>query len=223
MRAHGESSSSWNDYTQTAVGLDLVALIRELNAGPAVLVGHSYSAGSVIWTAAHAPLLVAGIASMAGFIRDKPVGLMARSASMLMARSASAWSLHYNYAHRTTKPADLPAWRKGLVEMLGEPSRKKAFATMVLGSTREGERWAPAVNCPVLVIMGKKDPDFRDPTNEAALQGRLLSAEVVLIEGAGHYPHSEFPDRVAAALLPFLHMTLSTQLDAYQPPRKSPL
>jgi pimeloyl-ACP methyl ester carboxylesterase len=26
----------------------------------------------------------------------------------------------------------------------------------------------------------------------------------VMIDGAGHYPHTQFPDQVAAALLPFL-------------------
>ena len=26
----------------------------------------------------------------------------------------------------------------------------------------------------------------------------------MMIDGAGHYPHTQFPDRVAAAMLPFL-------------------
>jgi pimeloyl-ACP methyl ester carboxylesterase len=27
---------------------------------------------------------------------------------------------------------------------------------------------------------------------------------VAMIEGAGHYPHTQFPDQVVAAILPFL-------------------
>src|SRR5436853_3965601 len=38
LRGLGESSTGWSDYTGAATGSDVVALLRELNAGPAHLV-----------------------------------------------------------------------------------------------------------------------------------------------------------------------------------------
>jgi pimeloyl-ACP methyl ester carboxylesterase len=210
LRGHGESTAAWNDYSQTAVGLDVMAVLRDLAAGgPAVLVGHSYAGGAIIWAAAHAPALVAGIVPIASFIREAPCTLVTRAAVRLMASSARAWSTYYRYAHRAAQPADLGAWRHGLVRMLREPGRQGAMAAMLLDPTPEGERWAPVVSCPALVIMGTKDPGFRSPSREAAVQGRLLSAEAELIEGAGHYPHSECPARTASVLLPFLKKTFT--------------
>jgi pimeloyl-ACP methyl ester carboxylesterase len=204
LRGHGESSVPWNDYTQTAVSLDIVALLTAMDSGPAVLVGHSYAGGAVIWAAAQAPVKVAGIVLAGSFIHDIPLGFLRRLTRRLMASSVCIWSLYYHYAHRTARPADLAAWRGSLSRTLREPGRKRAMAVMMLGATREGERWAPSVNCPALVIMGTNDPNFPGPAEEAVLQARLLSGEAELIDGAGHYPHSEFPDRMAQVLLPFL-------------------
>jgi pimeloyl-ACP methyl ester carboxylesterase len=61
------------------------------------------------------------------------------------------------------------------------------------------------VRCPVLVIMGTKDPDFPDPEAEARLiADRATDGTVVMIEGAGHYPPAEMPAETAQALAPFL-------------------
>jgi pimeloyl-ACP methyl ester carboxylesterase len=68
------------------------------------------------------------------------------------------------------------------------------------------------VDCPALVIMGAKDPAFPDPAAEAAMQARLLNCPAHLIDGAGHYPQSEFPDHTAEILLPFLSQALDTQV-----------
>ncbi|WP_433238586.1 alpha/beta fold hydrolase [Streptosporangium sp. CA-135522] len=204
LRGHGESSAPWNDYTQTAVGLDVITLLKHLDAGPAVLVGNSYAGGAVIWAAAHAPAQVIGIVPLDGFVRDVPLNLFARLAVRLMAASPLAWSMYYGYAHPTAGPADLGPYRTALVTTLREPGRRQAMAAMLLGATPEGERWAPSVDCPALVVIGTKDPDFPHPEEEAALQARMLTCEVQMIEGAGHYPHSEFPERTAEALLPFL-------------------
>ena len=60
------------------------------------------------------------------------------------------------------------------------------------------------VKCPVLLIMGSKDRDFPSPAEEARVQGHRLNAQVMMVEGAGHYPHAELPDLVGPAILNFL-------------------
>ena len=55
--------------------------------------------------------------------------------------------------------------------------------------------------------MGTLDPDWPEPRTEAdgivtAMPSGLGRA--MMIDGAGHYPQTQFPDQVAAAMLPFL-------------------
>jgi pimeloyl-ACP methyl ester carboxylesterase len=63
------------------------------------------------------------------------------------------------------------------------------------------------VRCPALIIAGSLDPDWADPKTEAdgiAAGMPAGTATVVMMAGAGHYPHVQYPERVAEILLPFL-------------------
>src|SRR5205085_11910127 len=55
IRGHGETSAKWPDYTVGAIGSDMLALIKHLNAGPALIVGTSMAAGAAGWAAAENP------------------------------------------------------------------------------------------------------------------------------------------------------------------------
>src|SRR5215831_17767076 len=46
VRGHGESSTEWKDFSVAGVGSDMVALLRQLNAGPAWVIGTSMAAGA---------------------------------------------------------------------------------------------------------------------------------------------------------------------------------
>ena len=68
------------------------------------------------------------------------------------------------------------------------------------------------VTCPVLIIEGSLDPDWADPRAEGQKIIADLPAglgELAVIDGAGHYPHAQTPDQVAALALPFLAKTLA--------------
>jgi pimeloyl-ACP methyl ester carboxylesterase len=59
----------------------------------------------------------------------------------------------------------------------------------------------PNVKCPALLIMGTLDPDYADPQAEGeAIVGAMPTGIVTLamIDGAGHYPHVQCPEQVAA-------------------------
>ena len=74
------------------------------------------------------------------------------------------------------------------------------------GTHRHTTPLLPSVHAPALVIMGSKDPDFPDPAAEARFTADQLGgpAEVLMIEGAGHYPQAEAVDEVAPAVAAFL-------------------
>ena len=57
---------------------------------------------------------------------------------------------------------------------------------------------------PTLIVMGTKDPDFTDAVEEARMLAGKLKAETIIVDGAGHYPHTEMPEMVAPKLLTFL-------------------
>ena len=60
------------------------------------------------------------------------------------------------------------------------------------------------VGAPALVVMGGKDPDFKDPAAEAAWLGETLGAEVLVRPASGHYPHADDPTAVGPAVTAFL-------------------
>ena len=55
-----------------------------------------------------------------------------------------------------------------------------------------------------LVVMGGADSHFKDPTAEGESIAAQTGGSLHVVPGAGHYPHVEFPDDVAAAIKGFL-------------------
>lgn len=210
LRGHGGSSVGWDDYSPEAVGEDMVALLRHLAAGPAVVVGESFTPASAIWAAAQAPDLVAGIVLIAPFASDPRLGPFMRLASTAVLRSPRLWTGFYRSLYRTAPPPDLPGYRRALRANLAEPGRMAAVRAMMTASKARANARLGEVRCPVLVVMGTRDPDFPDPAAEALrVADRAADATVVMIEGAGHYPPAEAPDRTMDALRPFLARTLA--------------
>jgi pimeloyl-ACP methyl ester carboxylesterase len=91
---------------------------------------------------------------------------------------------------------------------LKRPHGYDALARMTTdeGTHRHTEPMLGRVQAPTLVIMGSKDPDFPDPAAEARFTADSLGgpAEVLMIEGVGHYPQTEAVDAVAPAVAAFV-------------------
>lgn len=214
VRGHGETSVRWPDYSVAGIGADALALARALG-GPTVLVGNSMASGAAVWAAAEAPDLVAGMALLAPAVRDAQSPLTARvmgavySALFADPWGVAVWKWYYSKLYPTTKPADFDTHLTRLVASLREPGRLAALRRMIVAPKAESEARLGRVRAPALVIMGTKDPDFKDPAGEARLvAARLTSAasvEVRIIDGAGHYPQTEMPDETAPELLSFLN------------------
>jgi pimeloyl-ACP methyl ester carboxylesterase len=211
IRGHGESSTKWSDYSSSAVGSDIVALLKELNAGPATLIGTSMGAGAAAWAAAEAPEAVNRLVLVGPFVREVPMAWWKKALFRVIMNTAfvgpwgpSAWGMYYASLYPTAKPADFEAYKRHLVANLKEPGRLAALQEMLAASKSDVEQRLNEVRAPTLVVMGAKDPDFDDPRIEADTVARLLKGRAVMIEGAGHYPHAEMPDTTAPAILDFL-------------------
>ncbi|WP_238015488.1 alpha/beta hydrolase [Dactylosporangium sp. AC04546] len=203
LRGAGDTDAHWTDYSPQAIGRDAIALIKQLNAGPAILVTNSYTAATAIWAAAEAPELFSAIVLGGPFARVMPKpNVIMRAAQWAATTYRPLWMMFWASLYRTRKPN--PAEREALKASLAEPGRMAAIKAMGDADKSVCEARMPEVRTPALVVMGTRDPDFPDPAAEAELVAGRISGSVVMIDGAGHYPHSEFPEETAAAVLAFL-------------------
>jgi len=226
LRGHGESSMGWTSVTgtgaitRTDIAGDLLALIRHLGGPdePAVIVGHSISGGAATIAAAKEPELVSGIVEINPFTKTQKLSLGAlvrirryrRGISLLTGtqifRSLGLWMRYLNVAY-PTKPADYADYMAALAAKLREPGRMAEFMKTGKSTPADAGAQLPNVRCPALVIMGTLDPDFADPRAEGgAIVATIPSGlgTVAMVDGAGHYPHAQCPDEVAALVLGFL-------------------
>ncbi|MFI9594474.1 alpha/beta fold hydrolase [Nonomuraea sp. NPDC052265] len=218
LRGHGESSRDWPSYTRTDVAGDILALVRHLG-GPAILVGHSFAGGAVTIAAAQAPELVSSVVEIGPFTRAQKIdggGLLRnarhRKGVMLLLgtallRSLGLWKKYLDHAMPGVKPADHAEYIAALEADLRRPGRMAVVSKMGQSAPTDAGARLPDLTRDVLVVMGTLDPDWADPRAEAEGIVAAMPAgrgRVAMIEGAGHYPHAQFPAQVAAAVLSFV-------------------
>ena len=87
QRGMGETSARWPEYGSTPMARDLMALLRHLDAGPAIIYGTSNGAAAGVYVAAEAPELVRGLVLAAPFVRDGRMSFVQRQ---MMNRHAGA-------------------------------------------------------------------------------------------------------------------------------------
>jgi pimeloyl-ACP methyl ester carboxylesterase len=207
LRGMGESSVAWSDYSAAAVGTDMLALIEELDAGPAILIGTSMAAGAGAWAAAERPELVAGIVLIGPFVRDVPAPAIQKLVTKAVLQrpwGPAFWRIYYRKLYPTAAPEDMSGYLDRLINNLREPGRFAVLQAMVAASKADVEQRLGEVRAPALVIMGTKDPDFKDPAAEARLVAERVRGELAMIDGAGHYPHAETPQTTGARIVGFL-------------------
>lgn len=213
LRGHGESSTNWRDYSVSSVGADLVALIQHLDSGPAIIAGTSLSGGAAIWAAAEAPELVSALVLINPFVRDTmPIWQTKLLFKPLFAGpwGPAIWRRYYTSLYPTKQPVDFEAYLDILINNLSEPGRMQAALSMMTATKKSSEERLHSVEVPTMIIMGTKDPDFKDPQAEARFISSNISGytQVRLIEGAGHYPHAEMPEETAQLLVEFTRQLL---------------
>lgn len=215
LRGHGESSVPWPEYTTRSVAGDVIALLAHLDAGPAIVVGNSFSAGVAVWLSTEHPDLVDSMIMIGPFVRDhgKP-SLMIRTTMAVLFNGpwrVRGWGMFHGtlFTHQT--PTDYPDYRRALVANLSEPGLFDAVKAMIDRSDAEIDARLSKVQLPTLIIMGSADPDFKDPVAEAEAIATATRGQTAIIDKAGHYPQAEMPAETAQAIRQFLATTSIAQ------------
>src|SRR6266481_2149698 len=207
LPGHGESSVDWPAYSPAIVGADIVAMIRHLGASKTFILGNSMAGGSAVWAASEIPDRVAGIVLIDPFTRVIPTSsfmLAFLRVAAMRPWGPSFWSMYYGSLYKSAPPADLDSYRAALVANLKQPGRIEATKAFVFASQAPCEARIPKVHAGVLVVMGTRDPDFDNPAAEADWIATHLHGKKLMVDGAGHYPHVEYPDVVAGAVVGFM-------------------
>lgn len=206
VRGMGETSTEWNDFSVASIGKDMLALIQELDAGPAVIVGTSMAAGATVWAAVEQPELIRGMILVGPFVRGEGNWFLKTLFSIMFARpwGPAMWTKYYSTLYPACKPDDFARYSAALKKNLEEHGRLEGLIQMLRASKKASEERIHRVKQPSLVIMGSKDPDFKNPETEAKWLAEQLNSEYRMIEKAGHYPHAEMSDVTAPIIFKFI-------------------
>ncbi|MEA4906166.1 MAG: alpha/beta hydrolase [Anaerolineaceae bacterium] len=207
VRGHGETSVHWDDFSVVGIGEDILALVRALDAGPAVVIGTSMGGGAAVWAATQAPELIRGLVLLDPFVDGDSNPWLVFILSLLFARpwGARMWKKYYTSLYPTQTPADFAQYTQDLYTNIKQPGRLEAVIAMLRASKRASGERLSQVRQPALVVMGSKDPDFKHPEAEARRVAQAVRGDFKLIPDAGHYPHAEMPEVTAPIILDFVN------------------
>jgi pimeloyl-ACP methyl ester carboxylesterase len=218
IRGLGETSAAWYDYSDAAIASDYISLLDHLGAPSAVLIGNSKTASSAVIAAADHAERVSGLALLSPFARQVPVKAWQMLLFKLMLGGPwgrAAWVSYYRRnLYPGPKPGDHRDYVAALARNLAEPGRYKAFREQIKDSHAESGARLSQVRQPTVIVMGAADPDFPDPQAEARELGTILRAPILLLEGSGHYPQADQPEKVVPAIIDLVRRVDSARVKA---------
>ena len=208
QRGMGETSGRWPAYGSVPLADDLAALLRHLDAGPALVYGTSNGAAAGVYLAVEHPELVRGLVLAAPFVRDGTMSWIQRRLMDIMRIPFLTLPIYMSYFPKwepiQPRVPDFDEHVANLRANLSEPERRAVICAYMFQQThREAEARLGRVGVPSLVIMGTADVDWPDPAAEAEWIAAQLGSDWLMLDGAGHHPHVEFPAQVAAAVAGF--------------------
>jgi pimeloyl-ACP methyl ester carboxylesterase len=202
LRGHGDSDCTFGAYDDEALASDALALVEELG-GPAYIVGNSMGAGAAVIAAAERPEAVLGLVLAGPFVRNPPMNRFATLLFRLMLTrpwGPAAYLAYYPQWTPGEKPEGYDEHRAAVAANLRRAGHWRAFVRTTRTSHAPAEARLDKVHAPAVVVMGADDVDWKDPGAEAAWIGERLGADVVMVDGVGHYPQAQAPTVVADAV-----------------------
>jgi len=205
LPGHGKSAG-----TALATIRDLAGWIAQLldaaGAKQAALVGHSMGSLVALETAARHPHRIKSVAMIGSAV---PMQVSEALLNTSKANDHAAYEMINVFAHSNTAQLGgnrVPGmWMMGSAMRLMERSGNGVLHAdfSACNNYAEGLEAAQKLQCPVLMILGKRD--LMTPMKVAGdVISKLADVKVVALDGAGHSLMAEKPDEVLDSLISFL-------------------
>lgn len=207
QRGHGDSTDGEEPHSIPMLGDDLRAVLAEVDAQDAVLVGHSMGGMSVQSYLTEHPVdfkeRVRGIVLVATASKVLGRAIPAALATRLMGEGALEWSrrgrVGYVMARRAlgrgARRADVELTLDGYARTTG--LARAGFLTAMSGMDLQAG--LAAIDVPTTVFVGTRDR-LTPPRLAQALADSIPGARLEVLPGAGHMLPLEAPDQIADAI-----------------------
>jgi pimeloyl-ACP methyl ester carboxylesterase len=212
LRGTGRSDAPTGGYALDRLAGDVIAVLERLDLFDVVLVGHSFGGQIGLLVAATAPSRVSrlGLVCSNGVRASRsaefPYGLEPDRLERALVRAEME---NREEARRQNVRAGFPAsadpdpdWVEWLVECQLRMPVWAAVACFRTYLRADLTAELAALKMPVLQIVGAEDP-VTSVEGGAWVQERLPDGRLVVLDGCGHYPMLETPERFVALLADF--------------------
>ena len=188
QRAHGESDAPPGPYSRDDLADDAVAVLDALGIERAVFVGHS----------------MGGIVSMTAALRHpgRVAGLVLLGTASQCSERVAEW---YERIARAGEAHGLRGlaetiYGKGSQRVVRGDARGIAEVTRTLKSLLDDPLTPKlaSLRCPVLLLVGEKDP--MGPRASDIIRNQIPDATLEVLPALAHWTHVEAPDQVIATL-----------------------
>jgi pimeloyl-ACP methyl ester carboxylesterase len=187
----------------------LLSLIDDLDTGPAVVIATSFSPAAAVLAAHRRPDAFRGLVAISPHMEAEagPSGAVQRLAIRGLLRgpwAGALWGRLYRSWYQSRPPESLDRHILRLQAMLADPERRRAVRETLVAARDGVSEALDAIDLPLLFVFGESDGHFPDPAAEAEKLVARAGGEGLLVPGAGHYPHIEYPEVVGESVRRFL-------------------
>ncbi|KAG9286317.1 hypothetical protein G9A89_014304 [Geosiphon pyriformis] len=214
LRGQGHSSADFESYTLEDIVIDISSVLKHAEVkSRIVFIGNSISGAAITIFAAKYPDKVHGLILINPILREMPGDKIIRPLSTVVLTSIwgpTAWLSYWRtlFTAPDHKPGDFEIYAAALKTNLKEEGRITALKGFGQASRILSWKCILRVSAPVLAIYGGNDPEYPNVVAEAEItKQRFANAKSfysVVLEGLGHYPHVENPQKVINLIEEFL-------------------
>jgi pimeloyl-ACP methyl ester carboxylesterase len=229
LLGHGESAKPMGDYSLGAFASGLRDLLEVLDVERATVVGQSFGGGVAMQLAYQHPDRCERLVLVGSGGLGREVSWMLRALALpgaeyvlplvapwfVRERGDAVSRFIHDRGVRAPKVAEMwSAYRS-----LTETENRHAFVRVLRGVVDPGGQTVSAMDrlylaaaMPTLIVWGDEDPIIPVAHAHAAHEV-IVGSRLEIIEGVGHFPHVEAPERFLAVLQDFLDSTAPADVD----------
>ncbi len=194
LRGHGDSDVSRSGYSVDAMADDVMAVLREKNAGDFVVVGHSMSGKVAMALAARQPI---GLQSLLLLSPSPPLPEpISDTNRQAMRQTHGQREAAEDTFKQITEKLLSDAARQQIVADNLRTSQAAWDAWLLTGSREDIADRMPRILVPVHLLVGADDRALKPNVSETMTIPHLRNATLELVENAGHLLPWETPDVV---------------------------